>query len=78
VHVEAVALVLGEHDDLEEPGVGHVRQGEIDEAVLAPEGDRGFGPVQRQRHQAFSFTTGKYDRQHSSHSVTLVRVRPSS
>ena len=44
VAVEAVALVLGEHDDLEVPGVGEVRQREVDEAVGAAERARPAWP----------------------------------
>jgi hypothetical protein len=61
VAVEAVRLVLREHDDLAQPRVDEVRQGEIDEAVSAAEGNRGFGPVRRQGHEPLALATGEDD-----------------
>jgi hypothetical protein len=42
VDVEAVALVLGEHDDLAVAAVDQVRQREVDEAVVPPKGTAGL------------------------------------
>ncbi len=61
VPVEAVRLVLRQHDDLEVAGVDDVGQREVDEAVDPPERHRGLGPVGRQRHQALALTAGQDD-----------------
>ena len=63
VPVEAVRLVLGEHDDLEVAGVHHVGQREVDQPVDAPERDRGLGPVGGQRHQPLALTPRQHDRE---------------
>ena len=61
VPVEAVGLVLREHDDVQVPRVDDVRQGEVDQAVQAPEGHRRLGSVGSQGHQAFAFPTCEDD-----------------
>ena len=45
VPVEAVRLVLGEHDDLSQIGIDEVRQGEIDDAEFAAKVDGGLGAL---------------------------------
>ncbi len=64
VAVEAVALVLGQHDDLEEAGVGQVGQGEVDQAVVAAEGHGRLGPVEGQGHQPLALAAGQHHRQY--------------
>ena len=85
VPVEAVRLVLRQHDDLEVAGVDDVGQREVDEAVDAAERHRGFGPVGGQRHQALALTAGEDDGEdllaggvgaHASKLVALGRRRP--
>ena len=61
VAVEAVRLVLRQHDDLEVAGVDDVRQREVDQAVDPAERHRGFGPVGRQRHQSLALAAGEDD-----------------
>jgi hypothetical protein len=60
VEVEAVALVLGENDDLEVAGVGQVRENEVDDAVVAAEGHGRLGPVGGQRGQPLSLAAGQH------------------
>ena len=64
VQVEAVALVLGQHDDAHEAGVGQVGQHEVDEAVVAAERHGRLGPVDGQRHQPLAFAARQDHRQH--------------
>jgi hypothetical protein len=54
-----MALVLGEHHDPAKAGVHKIRQSEIDEPVLAPKGDRWFGPIPGQRKETPTFTAGE-------------------
>ena len=61
VPVEAVRLVLRQHDDLEVAGVDDVGEREVDEPVDAAERDSGFGPVGGERHQALALPAGKDD-----------------
>jgi hypothetical protein len=61
VPVQAVRLVLREHDDLEVAGVDDVGEGEVDEPVDPSEGHRRLGPVRRQRHQALALTACEDD-----------------
>ena len=63
VRVEAVRLVLRQHDDLEVAGVDDVGQGQVDEPVDAGEGHGGFGPVRRQRHEPLALATCEDNRQ---------------
>ena len=51
VPVQAVGLVLGQHQDLANVGVDAVREGEIDDPVNAAERDRRLGTVPGQRLQ---------------------------
>ena len=64
VAVEAVGLVLREHDDLEVAGVHDVGQREVDEPVDARERHRRLGAVGRERHQPLALPTGEDDREH--------------
>ena len=61
VAVEAVRLVLREHDDLEVAGVHDVGQREVDQAVDPSERHRRFGPVGRERHQTLALTACQDD-----------------
>ncbi len=61
--VEAVALVLGEHDDLQVAGVREVRQREVDDAIGAAKGNRRFRPVVGERQEAFAFAAGEHHHQ---------------
>jgi hypothetical protein len=56
-----VAFVLGQHGDAPVAAVDQVRQGEVDQPVVAAEWNGWFGPVGSQRGQAFTFTSGKDD-----------------
>jgi hypothetical protein len=60
VHVEAVALVLGEDDDLPVATVRQVGEGEVDESVVAPEGNRRLRPVEGEGGEAFALTSGQH------------------
>ena len=79
VTVQRVGLVLGEHHDLEEAGVDHVGQGEVDEAVDAAEGHGGLGAIDGQGHEAFALATGEDDCEntrlsHVAHLTLLERL----
>jgi hypothetical protein len=62
VPVEAVRLVLRQHDDLEVARVHDVGQREIDQPVDAAERHRRLGTVGGQRHQPLPLTTREHDR----------------
>ncbi len=78
VAVQAVRLVLGEHDHLEVARVDDVREGEVDQAVDAPEGHRRLGAVGRQGHQPLALAAGEHDcedvlaRRRGGHATNLV------
>jgi hypothetical protein len=57
VPVEAVRLVLRQHDHLAVLGVDDVGQGEVDQPVDPAVGHRGFGSVGGQRHQPLALAT---------------------
>ena len=59
--IEAVALVLGQDDDLEVAGVGEVGQREVDQPVAAAERDGRLGPVVGQREQPLALSPGQDD-----------------
>ena len=61
VPVEAVRLVLGEHDDLAQAGVDQVRQGEVDQAVVPGERDSRLRAVGGEGHESLAFAAGQYD-----------------
>ena len=73
VTVQGVRLVLGQDDDLEEAGVDHVRQGEVDEAINPAEGHGGLGAIDCQRHEAFALAAGEDDCENTrgGHGITL-------
>jgi hypothetical protein len=64
VPIQAVALVLGQHRDLEATGVDQVGQREVDQAVDPAERDRGLRPVRGQRHEPLALTPRQHDAQH--------------
>ena len=63
VLVQAVGLVLRQHDDLEVAGVDDIGQGEVDESIDAAERHCGFGSVSRERHQPLALPTRQDDGQ---------------
>ena len=69
VAVQRVALVLREHHDLAVAGVDQVRQREVDEPVVAPEGDGRLGAVGRQRCQALALAAGQDDPEDVGHQL---------
>ena len=82
VLVEAVRLVLRQHDDLEIARVDDVGEGEIDEPVDAAERHRGFRTVSSQRHEPLPLAAGEDDGQDlgvapsTCHVTTLERKHP--
>jgi hypothetical protein len=54
VAIERGGVELGQDVDLENFGIDAVTDGNIDQAVLASQGDGGFGPLFRQRIQTGS------------------------
>ena len=75
VAVEAVALVLRQHRDLEIAGIDEVREREVDEAVVAAERHRGLRAVERQRQQALALAAREHDPEDAwhRHAPTLLR-----
>jgi len=61
VAIEAEGLVLGEDEDAAEVAINAVREGDVDDAVDAAEGDGGFGAVAGERPEAFALSAGKQD-----------------
>jgi hypothetical protein len=61
VPVEAVRLVLREHDDLREAGVQQVREREVDQAVHPAERDGRLRTVLGERHEALPLAAGEDD-----------------
>ena len=57
---QAVRLVLGRDADAANAGVEGVGEGEVDDAGLAPEVDRGLGPPVGQLQQAAAFAAGEH------------------
>ena len=77
VAVQRVRLVLGEHADAVQPGVDHVGQHEVDQAVVAAERHRRLRAVRRQRPQSLALAAGQDDAQYvgglsSGHGATLM------
>jgi len=70
VGVEGLALVLRQHLDLVETAVDEVGESQVDDPILAAEGDGGFGPVQGQGVQTGSHPTCKY------HDEDILHVDP--
>ena len=67
VPVEAVALVLRQHDDLVVVRVDQVREREVDQPVVAAERDGGLGAVGGQRGEALALAAGQHHRQDLAH-----------
>src|ERR1700748_1816842 len=57
-------LVLSENADPQVAGIDEVGEHEIDQAIGATEGNRGFGPVRGQRIQPLALTAGQDNAQH--------------
>ena len=70
VAVQAVALVLDQHHDLEVARVDQVRQHEVHQAVGAPEGHGGLRPIGPKRGQALPFAAGE------NHAQRVHRLTP--
>jgi hypothetical protein len=64
VAVQRVALVLGENHDPQEAGVDEVRQREVDQPVVAAEGDGRFRAVGGERREPLALTPREDDREH--------------
>ena len=75
VPVEAVRLVLGEHDDLPQTRVQQVRQREVDESVLPAERHRRLGAVFREGHEPLALAAGEDDAEYLArdHAPSVVR-----
>ena len=73
VGVERLRLVLHQHLDLEDAGVGEVGEDEVDDAVAAAEGDGRLGPVAGERVEPPPFAAGQDHRQELRHVVTPPR-----
>src|SRR2546427_541896 len=59
VAVQGVGFVLDQDDDVAQPGVDAVAEGEVDDPVFAAEGDGGLGAVRRQRVEALAPPAGQ-------------------
>ena len=55
---EGLGFELGQNIQGEDAGIDKITENEIDQPVLAAEGDGRFGPVLGQGKQAASFTAG--------------------
>ena len=64
VAVEAVAHVLGEHDDLQVARVGEVGQREVDDPVATAERHGRLGTIHGERQHALALSAGKDDDEH--------------
>src|SRR6266542_2685276 len=67
VVVQAVGSVLREDRDAIDAGVDAVRQGEVDDAVLACEGNGWLRALRREHTQPFALATGEDDRHDTAH-----------
>ena len=79
IFIQFQRLILGEDSDGVNSGVDAVRQREVDDAILAPEGDGRLGGILRQHQKTAALTTGQ---QHGdaalflkSHSVRISFIR---
>ena len=68
VVVERVGVVLGQDEDVVDVRVDAVRQGEVDDPVLAPERHRGLRAHRGQDREALAFTAGEDERHRPLHS----------
>ena len=57
--------------DVAEFGVDAVREGEVDDAVLAGEGDGGLGAITGEGEESFAGTTGEENTKRISHHAVL-------
>ena len=71
VAVEREGLVLGEDVDVAQVGVDAVGEGDVDDAVLAGEGNGRLGAIAGQGKESFAGTTGKQNTERISHILTL-------
>ena len=67
VVVERAGVVLGQDDDVIDVGVHAVGQREVDDPVLAPERDRGLGPLLRQDREPLAFAAREDHRHRALH-----------
>ena len=65
--IQRESFVLREDVDMSEIGVDAVGEGDVDDAVLASEGDCRLGAIAGQREEAFTGTTGEQDTKRISH-----------
>ncbi len=63
MHVQAVALVLGQHHDPVVAAVGQVGEREVDEPVVAAERNRRLGALAGQREQPLALAPGEHHRE---------------
>ena len=57
--VETVRLVLGEHHNLAKTRIDQIRQGEVDESIVATEGHRRLRAVSGERHEALALSASE-------------------
>ena len=74
VAVERERFVLGEDVDPAQVGVDAVGEGDIDNAVVAAEGNRRFGPISCQGEKPFTRSPGQQYSKCVFHSVTAAPV----
>jgi hypothetical protein len=70
--VQRIGFVLDQDRDLPQSGIEAITEGEVDDAVLAPERDGRFGPVLREGIQPLAFAPGKHHRQCVAHDAILT------
>ena len=81
VTVQRVRLVLREHRDLAQVGVGQVTQHEVDESVGAAERDRGLCPVGGEGHEPLALAAGEDQGQNLGtldHAPELIAFYPAA
>jgi len=67
VAVQRECLVLGENEDFAEAGVDAVGEGDVDDPVMPPEGDRRFGAIAGERKEPFASSSRKQYSKRISH-----------
>jgi hypothetical protein len=67
VTIERESFVLGEDVDVAKVGVDAVREGDVDDAVLAGEGDGRLCAIAGKGEESFAGTTGKQNAKRISH-----------
>jgi len=75
VLVERVRLILRQHRHVEDAGVDAVREGEVDDAELASEGDRRLRPDVGEDAEPCAGAPGQNHRD-DAHGILLVRELP--